>query len=89
MLITLLKNFKTIRKQNIKYLLFLRERKSVNILNKFLSVTRHETLPTVAITIVLFGDLRKALKYLVVAAQVAFDILVAATCLEVTFTPYK
>ena len=89
MLITLLKNFKTIRKQNIKYLLFLRERKSVNILNKFLSVTRHETLHTVAITIVLFGDLRKALKYLVVAAQVAFDILVAATCLEVTFTPYK
>lgn len=56
----------------------------MNILNKFLSVTRHETLPTVAITIVLFGDLRKALKYLVVAAQVAFDILVAATCLEVT-----
>lgn len=61
----------------------------MNILNKFLSVTRHETLPTVAITIVLFGDLRKALKYLVVAVQVAFDILVAATCLEVIYTPYK
>lgn len=61
----------------------------MNILNKFLSVTRHETLPTVAITIVLFGDLRKALKYLVVAAQVAFDILVAATCLEVIYSPYK
>lgn len=61
----------------------------MNILNKFLSVTRHETLPTVAITIVLFGDLRKALKYLVVAAQVVFDILVAATCLAVIYTPDK